>query len=159
MSVVGLLSGLVVAGCSVFHSRDSATSTAQISPPATETAQAPANAVFFTPGKTELSSDARRQIKGWAQALRTRPNARFTIIGHGDEHATRDYAIALGAQRAQAVKDYLVSLGVDESRLATTSYGKESPAVVGPAAEAAAFDSRADIISESVAAVPQQSKP
>jgi len=154
--VAGLLSALAVAGCSVFHGRESATSTGQMtSPTAATTAQAPANAVFFTPGKTELTPDARRQIQRWAQTLRARPNTRFTIIGHGDEHGTRDYAIALGAERAQAVKDYLVSLGVDEGRLATTSYGKESPAVVGPAAEVAAFDSRADIVSESIAAVPQ----
>jgi len=156
MSVAGLLSGLAVAGCSVFAGHDSAKSSAQISPsPQESVAQAPPNAVFFTPGKTDLSPDARRQIQGWAQTFRERPNSRFTIIGHGDEHATRDYAIALGAQRAQAVKNYLVSLGVDEGRLTTTSYGKESPAVVSSTAETSAFDSRADLISESIAAVPQ----
>jgi len=157
VSVAGLLAGLAVAGCSVFSGHDRATSSAQISPsPQPSVAQVPANAVFFTPGKTDLGPAARRQIQGWAQALRAQQGTRFTIVGHGDEHATRDYAIALGAERAQAVKNYLVSLGVDENRLTTTSYGKESPAVVGPPADVAAFDSRADIISESIAAVPRQ---
>ncbi len=153
---VAAVMSIAVAGCSMFGSREHGTSAAIPAPSPADTAAADtANSVFFTPGKTELSADARRQIEGWAQALRSQPNTRFTIVGHGDEHATRDYAIALGAERAQAVKDYLVSLGVAEQRLVTTSYGKESPAATAPTAEAQALDSRAVIMSESVAAVPQ----
>jgi peptidoglycan-associated lipoprotein len=51
----------------------------------------------------------------------------LTIEGHADERGTREYNIALGARRANAVKDYMISLGVDGSRLETVSWGKERP--------------------------------
>ena len=51
----------------------------------------------------------------------------FTIEGHADERGTREYNLALGGRRANAAKDYLVSLGVAPSRLNTVSYGKERP--------------------------------
>src|SRR5258708_2683824 len=115
--------------------------------------QGPDN-VYFEAGKSELNADSRRRLEGWATALRRQPNLRFTIIGHGDGRTTRDYGIALGAERAEAVKNYLVALGVDERQLFTTSYGKESPAAPAPTVEAQAHDSRATVVVESIAAVP-----
>ncbi len=55
------------------------------------------------------------------------PTVVLTIDGQADERGTREYYLALGARRAQAVKDYLVSLGVTGARLETISYGKERP--------------------------------
>ena len=54
----------------------------------------------------------------------------FTIEGHADERGTREYNIALGARRAQAVRDYLTSRGVEANRMRTISYGKERPVAV-----------------------------
>jgi peptidoglycan-associated lipoprotein len=55
------------------------------------------------------------------------PNIKVTVEGHADERGTREYNIALGAKRANAVKEYLVSLGVSAARIETVSYGKERP--------------------------------
>ena len=54
----------------------------------------------------------------------------FTIEGHADERGTREYNIALGARRAQAVRDYLASRGIQADRMRTISYGKERPVAV-----------------------------
>src|SRR5690349_5980728 len=55
------------------------------------------------------------------------PAVRVTIEGHCDERGTREYNLALGARRANAVKEYLVSQGVSTARVETVSYGKERP--------------------------------
>ena len=62
-----------------------------------------------------------------ASWLQKYPAVRVTIEGHCDERGTREYNLALGASRANAVKEYLVSLGVNTARLQTVSYGKERP--------------------------------
>ena len=58
-------------------------------------------------------------------------NVTLTVEGHCDERGTREYNIALGERRAQAMKNYLIGLGVAADRLSTISYGKERPAVLG----------------------------
>jgi peptidoglycan-associated lipoprotein len=113
------------------------------------------NGVPFDAGRADLSEDARQRLQAWASALRRDPAVKLTIIGHGDQRNTRDYDLALGAQRAEAVKNYLVALGVDATQLFTTSYGKERPAVAGDGTLAAGIDSRATVVVESLAAVPQ----
>ncbi len=60
----------------------------------------------------------------------------MVVEGHADERGTREYNLALGERRANAVKNYLVAVGVSPSRVTTISYGKEQPAVLG-ATEAA----------------------
>lgn len=82
--------------------------------------------VFFTTDSAALSSDARSTIMRQADWLKTNGKS-LTIEGHADERGTREYNIALGARRANAVKDYMISLGVDGSRLETVSWGKERP--------------------------------
>ena len=67
----------------------------------------------------------------------------MTVEGHADERGTREYNIALGERRANAAKNYLVSLGVDSSRLSVVSYGKERPAVTGSNSAAWAENRRA----------------
>lgn len=153
-TAVILLSALAVGGCSSRHSERARGEQPGIQARQNDAAAAEAaNSVFFDDGKAELSADARRRLEGWASALRRAPNLRFTIIGHGDGRTTRDYGLALGAERAEAVKNYLLALGVDERRLFTTSYGKERPAAAGLTLEAQA-DSRATVVVESAAALP-----
>ena len=87
--------------------------------------------VFFDYDKSELKPEARRQIERWAAFLKQYPNATTTVEGHCDERGTREYNLALGERRANAAKNYLVSLGVAADRLSTVSYGKERPIAVG----------------------------
>jgi peptidoglycan-associated lipoprotein len=87
--------------------------------------------VFFAYDKSDLSADARRTLERQAAWLRQWSNQRLTVEGHCDERGTREYNLALGERRANAVKDYLVALGVPAARLSTISYGKERPVVLG----------------------------
>ena len=87
--------------------------------------------VFFAFDSSALDSEARTTLERQAFFLRKYPSTSVTVEGHCDERGTREYNLALGERRASAVKDYLVSLGIDPSRLSTISYGKERP--VNPA--------------------------
>src|SRR5712691_6314050 len=86
--------------------------------------------VFFETDSSELTPQARGTLDKQAQWLGLYNRYAFTIEGHADERGTREYNIALGARRAQAVRDYLTSRGVDPSRMRTISYGKERPVAV-----------------------------
>lgn len=87
--------------------------------------------VFFETDSSDLSGEGRATVEKQAQWLKTYANTTITIEGHCDERGTREYNLALGERRANAVKNYLMSLGVDGSRVNTISYGKERPAVMG----------------------------
>ncbi len=87
--------------------------------------------VFFAFDKSDLSADARRTLERQAAWLRQWSNQRLTVEGHCDERGTREYNLALGERRANAVKDYLAAQGIPASRLSTISYGKERPVVLG----------------------------
>jgi len=86
--------------------------------------------VFFESDQTELSPQAIATLEKQAQWLQQYNRYAFTIEGHADERGTREYNIALGARRAQSVKTYLSSRGIDPSRMRTISYGKERPVAV-----------------------------
>jgi peptidoglycan-associated lipoprotein len=92
--------------------------------------------VFFALNSSDLSSEGRAVLEKQSAWLQKYPNVAVTVEGHSDERGTREYNLALGERRAQAVKNYLVSLGVPDSRLNTISYGKERPAVMGSNEEA-----------------------
>jgi peptidoglycan-associated lipoprotein len=83
--------------------------------------------IYFDFDRYDLSSDARATLKAAGDWLRGNRSARVEIEGHCDERGTSEYNLALGAKRAQAAKDYLVSLGVDPGRLSTVSFGEEIP--------------------------------
>lgn len=89
--------------------------------------------VFFAFDSYALSEDGKEQLKAQANWLLdpNRLSLVLTIEGHCDERGTRDYNLALGLQRAEAVAAYLISQGVDSNRIRTVSYGKERPAVHG----------------------------
>lgn len=141
MKVLSVLAALVlVAGCSSDDTQTAATGSG-LAPVASTTGPVPGtqghlsqtigDRVFFDTDQYNLRPDARSTVDRWAAWLQQFPNARATIEGHADERGTREYNLALGDRRANAVRDYLVALGIDSSRLGTISYGKERPASPG----------------------------
>ena len=87
--------------------------------------------VFFGYDSAELDSDAQELLQDQVAWLKQHSSVNVSIEGHCDERGTREYNLALGEKRAQSVKNYLISLGIDSGRVSTISYGKERPAVVG----------------------------
>ena len=83
--------------------------------------------VFFAYDQYTLTPDAQATLARQAAWLKEYPETRVLLSGNCDERGTREYNLALGARRANAAKSYLVSLGVDASRVTTVSYGKERP--------------------------------
>ena len=84
--------------------------------------------VFFETDSSELTPQSRATLDKQAQWLNNYSQyGQFTVEGHADERGTREYNIALGARRAQTVRDYLISRGVAANRMHTISYGKERP--------------------------------
>ena len=86
--------------------------------------------VFFESDSSELTSQSIATLEKQAQWLQIYSQYTFTIEGHADERGTREYNIALGARRAQTVRDYLASRGIQTQRMRTISYGKERPVAV-----------------------------
>ncbi len=86
--------------------------------------------VFFETDSTELTSQGRGTLDKQAQWLQLYNRYAYTIEGHADERGTREYNIALGARRAQTVREYLMARGIDANRMRTISYGKERPVAV-----------------------------
>ena len=84
--------------------------------------------VLFDLDSATLRDDGRGAASKNATYLKLRPSVRFTIEGHADSRGTAEYNLALGEQRANAVKDYLIGLGVSAERMITISKGKEQPA-------------------------------
>jgi peptidoglycan-associated lipoprotein len=83
--------------------------------------------VLFDVDSHSLRTESQQILQKQAAWLKSNPSVRLVIEGHADERGTRDYNLALGDRRAGAVREYLVSLGVDGSRLESKSYGKERP--------------------------------
>ncbi len=83
--------------------------------------------VLFDLDQHSVRPDAQAILQKQAAWLKQYPQVRLMVEGHCDERGTREYNLALGDRRAYAVKEFLVSLGVDAARLQTKSYGKERP--------------------------------
>ena len=86
--------------------------------------------VYFSTDATDLSPEAQQTLAGQARWLQQYSKYTITIEGHADERGTREYNIALGARRAQSVRDFLARNGVSAARIRTISYGKERPVAV-----------------------------
>jgi peptidoglycan-associated lipoprotein len=86
--------------------------------------------VLFAVDQSNLSEQARSVLVGQARWLMTNPDYAIIVEGHADEQGTREYNLALGARRANAVQDFLISQGVAANRMRTVSYGKERPIAV-----------------------------
>ena len=83
--------------------------------------------VFFATNKSTLTTASRDTLRKQAAWMRKKKDLTFSIEGHADERGTREYNLALGERRANAVKDYLMTYGISGNRLSVISYGKERP--------------------------------
>jgi peptidoglycan-associated lipoprotein len=86
--------------------------------------------VYFSTDSTDLTPEATQTLQKQARWLQQYPQFTITIEGHADERGTREYNIALGARRAQTVRNYLAQNGINAQRIRTISYGKERPVAV-----------------------------
>jgi peptidoglycan-associated lipoprotein len=126
-----ILAGLMIAGCA----KQSVDASGMSGTSATPGSQQDfvvnvGDRVFFETDSSELTDQARATLDKQAQWLNNYNRYSFTIEGHADERGTREYNIALGARRAQTVREYLVSRGISGQRMRTISYGKERPVAV-----------------------------
>ncbi len=135
-----LIAVCAVAALAACASRPTETSSVpETSGPATEAPRGPVpgsvedfrvsvgDRVFFGYDRFDLTPEARSVLERQAAWLRQYPGVSVLVAGNCDERGTREYNLALGARRAAAARDYLVSLGVGSNRLETASYGKERP--------------------------------
>ena len=91
-----------------------------------------ANAVvYFDTDRYNIDAEDSTKLQTQAQYFSQYPQVTFTVEGHADERGTREYNLALGERRANAAKNYLVSLGIATNRIRTVSYGKERPVALG----------------------------
>ena len=86
--------------------------------------------IYFDTDRYNIDATDQQALAMQAQWLMKYPAKRITIEGHADERGTREYNIALGARRAQSVRSFLASRGIDPNRMRTISYGKERPVAV-----------------------------
>lgn len=105
--------------------------------------------VYFDTDSHDVRDDARPILEAQAAWLRRYPAVQVRIEGNADERGTREYNLALGARRANSVRDYLVGQGISTSRISTISFGKEQP--LDPGTDEAAWaknrNSRTAIVS------------
>ena len=87
--------------------------------------------VFFDFDRYDLRPDAQATVQALSAWLNSNPQVTLTVEGHADERGTRDYNLALGERRANSVRQYLTSLGINANRLAIVSYGEERPEALG----------------------------
>lgn len=152
---------LVMAGCS---SKSTVTPTPLAPPPAPAAAPAPEplpppqavdvvpapvlGDVFFDFDKSSLAGEAQEQLKQNALWMEKNAAKAVTIEGHCDERGTAEYNIALGERRALSAKQFLVNLGISETRISTVSFGEERPFDPGHNEEAWAKNRRAHFLSK-----------
>ena len=101
------------------------------------------NVIFFDTDRFNIDGEDAAALQTQAQYLMRNQTINITVEGHCDERGTRDYNLALGERRANAAKNYLVSLGVPANRIRTVSYGKERPVATGSNEQAWAQNRRA----------------
>jgi peptidoglycan-associated lipoprotein len=129
--IATLIAGLAVSACANKAATDSLASAGVATPGSQQDFVVNVgDRVFFESDSSELTMQSRSTLDKQAQWLQQYGNYTFTIEGHADERGTREYNIALGARRAQAVRDYLASQGIQPNRMRTVSYGKERPVAV-----------------------------
>jgi peptidoglycan-associated lipoprotein len=96
-----------------------------------------ADRIFFATNKYNISTRGSETLLKQVTYLKNNQNLNVTLEGHADERGTREYNLALGEKRANAVKDYLIANSISSSRIKVVSYGKERPA--NPASNAIAW--------------------
>ena len=101
--------------------------------------------VFFDFDKTNLTSKSLQTLKSVANALNDNPDLDVVLAGHADERGTREYNLALGQRRAEAVSDYLVLNGIKKDRITVKSFGEERPISLGQDEESYSKNRRVEI--------------
>ena len=134
-SVTSSANGSSASSSKVSSSKESAANKSSLFGKTKETAAdkliAVGDRVLFGYDSAKLDESSKILIDAQSRFLRVNNDLNFVIEGHADERGTREYNLALGEQRATAVRDYLVIQGIDPERIKVISYGKEKPAVVG----------------------------
>ena len=102
--------------------------------------------VFFDYDESSLRSDAESLLRQKANILRASPAVRIRIEGHADERGSTEYNIALGQARAEAVRQFFISFGLDASRFNMTSFGEERPLAQGSSEASWARNRRAEFV-------------
>ncbi|MCA8881082.1 MAG: peptidoglycan-associated lipoprotein Pal [Rhodobacteraceae bacterium] len=105
--------------------------------------QSVGDTVLFTVDESTLSAAAKATLVQQARWLTANPQYTAVIEGHADEQGTREYNLALGARRANAVQEFLTAQGIQPGRLSTVTYGKERPVALCSAEECYAKNRRA----------------
>jgi peptidoglycan-associated lipoprotein len=108
--------------------------------------ESPLQPAFFALDASTITPEAQAALQANAALLRRYPTWQITIEGHCDERGTAEYNLALGERRALAARDYLISLGIEASRLRVVSYGKEFPFAPGSSEAAWAQNRRAHFV-------------
>jgi peptidoglycan-associated lipoprotein len=101
--------------------------------------------VYFDYDSFVIKPEFQAVVAAHARFLRAQPNRKVAIEGHTDERGGREYNLALGQKRAEAVRDALAILGVTAGQMEAVSFGKEKPVVVGAEEAAFAKNRRAEI--------------
>ena len=101
---------------------------------------------YFEFDKADLSQEDRDALVFHAEQLKANPNMKIRLEGHADERGTREYNLALGERRAQAVERYLQVQGVAAGQMETISYGEERPADTGTTEQAYSLNRRVEMI-------------
>jgi len=129
--VAALIAGLALSACASKQANDSLASAGSAAPGSQQDFVVNVgDRVFFETDQVDLTAQSRATLDKQAQWLTNYSQYNFTIEGHADERGTREYNIALGARRAQNVRDYLIARGIQAPRMKTISYGKERPVAV-----------------------------
>ena len=102
--------------------------------------------VYFEFDQHKLDADARGLLSANARVMNDNETVMVLIEGHCDERGSEEYNLALGEKRANSVKDYLVDLGVDVSRIQTLSFGEERPAIEGSSESSWSLNRRAAFV-------------
>lgn len=136
--VIALVCGIALTGCAKKNKLDSADDLGlnnNMNSPSTPGSQQDftvnvGDRIFFDTDSSSIRADAQQTLRKQAQWLNQYSGYRIVVEGHADERGTREYNLALGARRAEATRDYLISQGVNPGRMKTISYGKEQPVAV-----------------------------
>lgn len=138
-----MMMSLVLTGCSSNATKDDGSSTdslvddaaqnfaLELNGSSDESTAGPLQTVFFDFDSSSLSGAARTTLEENANYLKMTEKVDIQIEGHADERGGHQYNLALGERRARVVKDYLVALGINASRISVISYGKEKPTAFG----------------------------
>jgi len=102
--------------------------------------------VYYQFDSVELEPEAQDILKKNAEWMKANPKVRVEVEGHCDDIGSAEYNLALGAKRAEAAKDFLISQGIATERLVTISYGKEAPACFDPTEECRVKNRRARFV-------------